>query len=177
MKEPFVGWFVFVVASYVLGHLLFTLGSFLDYPCDWIREALQSRKDLSLLKAATRVRDHYLRGEPERQAINTYKWSLASLTANHPSPAHESSLIMADSKLFRSMCATAIGSALVFAFQENWPIVGTIAVTILALFYRYYELRKKAIQQTYIYTVSLHSARCLIRGEAIAGGADIDAKN
>ena len=72
---------------------------------------------------------------------------------------------MAESKLFRSLTVAAL-SSLVFIIvgdkSGNWvPIIAVFAAGLIS-YYRYFELRLKAVEQAYIYVVTLDKANCLL---------------
>src|SRR5687768_12957285 len=105
------GWAVFLFASYLLGHLIFLLGSWLDEPYDWLRRhtlnaqiALMARRGRLLwwpvrvliwvvfkaernlaVDAASRIKQQSLGPLQSKDAINTFQWSKVLL--NEASPA------------------------------------------------------------------------------------------
>lgn len=124
------GWAVFLVASYLLGHFIFLLGSPLD---DWlynpIRKAtydaqlkqLAGGEDLSgsfsrfmanrffkkgsdrAVNKAVALRNQYLKPLEASTAVNAFQWSKARLALEHPQTLADVQSFEAHSKFFRSL--------------------------------------------------------------------------
>ena len=123
-------WVVFLTASYLLGHFVFLIGSWLldDFTYDPMRKAsygaqikqLAKGKQLSpallrwlsriffgkeldlAVKHASKIKEQYL-GLEASNAVNTFQWSKAKLTLEHPAAIESVHRFEADSKFFRSL--------------------------------------------------------------------------
>lgn len=125
-SEP-AKWAVFLLASYIVGNLVFMLSSFLDRTYDGFlrRRFFQNKYDLKFKTARhihwkhinTDARLNDLRqadilskadhdeimGDPEREIFNTFKWSQHFLLFNKPEALAAVQRVEADSKFFRSL--------------------------------------------------------------------------
>ena len=122
-------WVVFLAVSYLLGHLIFLGGSYLDRLYNVIRERLNPYGNESAYQCATRVRDSLI-DEAERKALNTFQWSRSVLLSRCPAAADDVHRLEADSKFFRSLLVVSALAAVVF-FSEGRPIEGSVAILFL----------------------------------------------
>lgn len=125
------GWVVFLFSSYLLGHFIFLVGSWLldDHVYDRIRKAtdqeqikrLAEGKKLSSVVTrslaaifikggsgeavgqAVKIKNHYLDPLNSSEAINAFQWCKAKLTLKHPEALAAVQRFEADSKFFRSL--------------------------------------------------------------------------
>lgn len=153
-SEP-ANWLVFLICAYFLGHLIFLLGSYIDWFYNLLRERFQPYGNTSAYQCTTRVRDAII-DETERKALNTFQWSRSILVAKCPACADDVHRLEADSKFFRSLlvvCALASG---VF-FSQGSALAGSGALALaVPCFARYYERRLKGTTQAYIHVLTLH---------------------
>jgi 8-oxo-dGTP pyrophosphatase MutT (NUDIX family) len=124
------GWAIFLFISYLAGHLIFLIGSWLldDYVYDPIRQATYARQveclaegqSLSPILArwlaglvfkknvddaliqAERIKRRQLVSLPGRSGVNTFQWSKAILALSHVEALATVQRFEADSKFFRS---------------------------------------------------------------------------
>lgn len=132
---------VFLVASYLLGHLAFILGSKLD---DWLYEPVRSataagsiarlakgerprcrcfqwlagllfgkEPDVAVTRARY-IKEAILRKLSAEKAINTYQWSKARLSKENPSGLAAVERFEADSKFFRSFAVVLVPLLVVY---------------------------------------------------------------
>jgi len=148
-------WAVFLVTSYFLGHLIFLGGAFIDPLYDRIRKKRNPYTNESAYQCATNIQ-HELLMNAENQAVSTFQWSRAILTAEFPAAAGHVHELEADSKFFRSLLIVLGLGGIVLLLRDRW-VEGIVAILLLgACFGRYYERRLKSTTQAYIYIITLH---------------------
>lgn len=180
------GWAVFLLTSWLLGHMTFLIGAGLldDHLYDPIRRAtLQAetgrlagggvassaltrwwaarlfKGDVDeLVERAVAIKDHHLSPVGAQRAINAFQWSKARLLLGHPEASVAVERFEAASKFFRSL-------VVVFAFAIPWDVLrGTGALAGLALpmlvlsLWRYVDQRVKSTSQAYRYVIALEAA-------------------
>jgi 8-oxo-dGTP pyrophosphatase MutT (NUDIX family) len=177
------GWASFLFMSYLLGHLVFLLGSWLDEFYDWARRytlstqiALLARRDRLLpwlaraliwlvfkgernlaVNRAVRIKQQALEPLGAEDSINTFQWCKALLNVESPQSLAVVQRLEADSKFFRSFSVVLVLILIILPLQHKWPIVGVPVVLALLLlaFWRYMEQRFKSINQTYWSVITL----------------------
>lgn len=148
-------WAVFLICSYFLGHLIFLIGSYIDYLYNAIRERRNPYGNESAYQCATRVRDSMV-DEAERKALNTFQWAKSILITKYPAAAEDVHRLEADSKFFRSLLVVCVLSSIVF-FTNERMLESIMALALAPLcFARYYERRLKSTTQAYIYIIVMH---------------------
>ena len=149
------GWVVFLVASYFLGHLIFLGGAYIDPLYDKIRKRRNPYTNESAYQCATNLRRELLKGS-ENDAVSTFQWARAILTAEFPPAAGHVHELEADSKFFRSLLIVLTLSGIVLLVRNQW-VEGLVALILVgACFGRYYERRLKSTTQAYIYIITLY---------------------
>ncbi|HTA42203.1 MAG TPA: NUDIX domain-containing protein [Bryobacteraceae bacterium] len=165
----------FLVASYLLGHLIFLLGSWLDELYDVARRytlntqiELLSRRGTLLpwpfraaiwgifkqernlaVNCARDLRNRQLGTVGAAAAVNTFQWSKAWLTENKPKSLAVVQRFEADSKFFRCFVVVLLIKIGTWSFRRPWHLTG-IAIGLLPLaMWRYMEQRFKATNQAY----------------------------
>lgn len=125
-------WAAFLLASYLFGHLIFLLGSWLDEFYDWarrytlstqitllarrgrllpwharalIRLVFKGERNLAVDRAA-KIKQQALDAVQAKDAVNTFQWSKAWLNAESPASLAGVQRFEADSKFFR--CFTVV---------------------------------------------------------------------
>jgi 8-oxo-dGTP pyrophosphatase MutT (NUDIX family) len=176
-------WLVFGFASYLAGHFIFLLSAFVldDHVYDRVRRAtpVGERRHLAsggrpssrLARWLARVSAAGTADEAVRQAellremdlgrlgatrsINTFQWSKARLTLDHPEASVSVQRFEADSKFFRSL-------VVVLPIAGIWgAAAGHIALAIwsvpltMAAFVRYVDQRVKATRQAYWFIITI----------------------
>jgi ADP-ribose pyrophosphatase YjhB (NUDIX family) len=179
------GWLAFLFASYLLGHVVFAVGSLLD---DWIYDPLRrcaygglldrladgrdlpawpvralartifGREDNAAVTRAGAIRRAALGPLSAEGAINTYQWSKALLDQENPTGLAVVQRFEADSKFFRSMVVILV-VALCTSPWQDWPWGLTVALAALVpvAAWRYMEQRWKATNQAYRSVLTLVS--------------------
>jgi 8-oxo-dGTP pyrophosphatase MutT (NUDIX family) len=176
-------WAAFLFASYLLGHLVFLLGSWLDEFYDWARRytlntqiALLARRNHLLpwpartliwlvfksernlaVNRAVRIKQRALGSLGAEDSINTFQWCKALLNVESPPSLAVVQRLEADSKFFRSFAVVLVLILLLWPLQHKWPIIGIpilLGLLLLAL-WRYMEQRFKSINQTYWSVITL----------------------
>ena len=176
-------WAVFLFTSYLFGHLIFLLGSWLDEIYDWGRRytlnaqvtmlarrgrllpwpirvliwlVFKRERNLAVDRAA-KIKQQALAALQAKDAINTFQWSKAWLNAESPASLAVVQRFEADSKFFRCFTVVLLLLLAVWPLQHKWPLTGipvVLALLLLAL-WRYMEQRFKATNQAYWSVITL----------------------
>ena len=173
----------FLLAAYLVGHLVFLLSAWLDELWDWARRhtldaqvvelARRSRllpwparalvwlafkrEDGAALAQTIRLMEHALDPLQARGAVNAFQWSKALLRLESPSSLAVVERFEADSKFFRSLTVVLLVLVVTWSLHDLWPPVGVpvaLALVVLAL-WRYGEQRLKSINQAYWSVITL----------------------
>ena len=123
------GWVAFFLASYLFGHLLFLLGSWLDTFYDWVRNytlnaqirllarhgkllpwitraliwlVFKDERNIAVERAKA-IKHMALRPLQAEQSVNTFQWCKALLNIESPASLAVVQRFEADSKFFRSL--------------------------------------------------------------------------
>lgn len=179
-------WVVFVFLAYLLGHIVFLIGSFLDdlvyqplrdgsragqllrlasgeaLSARWIRQ-LAARKwmfgrgaDAAVLQVL-RLKARLLRGA--NGAINAFQWAKAFLSKEHPEGLAIVNRFEADSKFFRSFAVVLVILAIAYAIEGAPARTLTCLVLMLLSLWRYIEQRFKATQQAYWFVITANASK------------------
>lgn len=177
------GWAAFLFASYLFGHLVFLLGSWLDEFYDWARRhtlnaqitriarrgrllpwparalvwlVFKRERNLAVRRASW-IKQQALGPLQADDAINTFQWSKALLSADSPASLVVVQRFEADSKFFRCFTVVLLLLFIAWPWQDRWPAAGLPFVLILLLLalWRYMEQRHKAINQAYWSVITL----------------------
>jgi 8-oxo-dGTP pyrophosphatase MutT (NUDIX family) len=177
---------VFLFASYLIGHLVFLLGAFLDewvygwlrkrtpsgqigrlaegesLSPRWIRRLVQTdfffgkQADAAVTKAV-QIKTLALRPISAEGAVNAYQWCKARLSAEHPEGLLAVQRFEADSKFFRSFVFVLLALGAVFLFGRHWvPLLVCVGLLPPALL-RYIDQRFKGTQQAYWFVITLEA--------------------
>ena len=166
---------VFLFGSYLLGHLIFLLGAWLDELYDAIRTRVRpaqiqqlardgcalnlptrflvwlffKRESNAAVTQAARLRRAYLAPIGASEAMNTFQWSKALLNVESPDSLATVHRFEADSKFFRCFVIVLIALA-VFWFRQGQVALGITALVLLPFAaWRYADQRLKATNQAY----------------------------
>jgi 8-oxo-dGTP pyrophosphatase MutT (NUDIX family) len=180
------GWAIFLVSSYLLGHFLFFIGSWLDdFAYDPLRTMTKKgqirrlldgrnlspivlrglawicfRKDPDVaVERVLPIKQAYLKRIDAPRSINAFQWCKAKLATEHVDALATVNRFEADSKFFRSfvpVMLVILGMAL--RYRQWWLSTWSFVAMVLA-FLRYMEQRFKSTQQAYWYILTLESSR------------------
>jgi 8-oxo-dGTP pyrophosphatase MutT (NUDIX family) len=193
-------WAAFLTASYLFGHLIFLLGSWLDEFYDWARHytlntqiALLARRGHLLhwparalvwlvfkrernlaVDRAGKIRQRALGSLQARDTINTFQWCKALLNVESPASLAVVQRFEADSKFFRCFTVVLLLLLAVWPWHHQWPLVGipvVLALLLLAL-WRYMEQRFKATNQAYWSVIALTAKDGKVAFDKTAPAAD-----
>lgn len=191
-------WMVFLFASYLLGHLIFLVGSYLDVPYDALRKStllgqidrLAQGKGLTgrqlrklaerlfkggpddAVKRVLRLRALYLTPIEANGSVNAFQWCKARLSKEHPEGLALVNRFEADQKFFRSLAVVALLMAAVELFQcELGLMLVSLIVAVFALL-RFVDQRFKSTQQAYWLVVTLESTSKDLRPPWVMKDAD-----
>jgi ADP-ribose pyrophosphatase YjhB (NUDIX family) len=179
------GWIAFLLSSYLLGHLIFLLGSALldDHVYDRIRTATYKEQISRLargeglpwvltrwlsrhlikpvsdqaVRQVVAIKDNRLDPLQASSAINAFQYSKARLAMEHPEALETVQRFEADSKFFRSLLVVLFVLLLWgLIVSRPWVAVASVPLLVLA-FWRYVDQRVKATNQAYWYIITLES--------------------
>lgn len=155
------GWVIFLFAAYLLGHIVFLIGSYLDNLYDPVRKLLWPKEtDKAYLQAEALKKK--LLGSEKAGAINTFQWARAVLTLSHPQGMAEVARLEADSKFFRSLMVVLAILFITVIWQGARDLTPVVLGVLLVLSYmRYTERRYKSTEQAYRYMIVLASQKKL----------------
>lgn len=181
------GWIVFLFSSYLFGHFIFLVGSWLldDHVYDPIRRATYKsqigelakgkqlswrwvrwlarylfKKDVDIAVSRTaKIKEYYLSPVNATSTINAFQWSKAKLTLERPGAMATVQRFEADSKFFRSLVVVLV-FLILWALLSGRPAIAPIGIALLPLAaWRYKDQRVKATNQAYWYVITLESQR------------------
>ncbi len=175
----------FGVSSYVLGHLIFLLGSYLDPAYDrWFRRR-KTHQDDGAYRAAGKLRSSNP-GTLPGASFSTFKWCRAYVSLRSASARSELDYYEATSKFFRSLVVLLTFVALGVLFSRIGSSAGEavlpasrLALAALAAvlgclcFFRFCDQRWKLTESTYAYAVLISTMKpSSLRAEHAATSAD-----
>ncbi len=176
-------WAVFLFASYLFGHLIFLLGSWLDEAYDWARRytlntqtTLLARRGRPLpwlaraliwlvfkrernlaVERPSKLKRQALGPLQAQDAVNTFRWCKALMNSESPAGLAVVLRFEADSKFFRCFAVVLLLLLIAWQWQHQWSPAGipiVLALLLLAL-WRYMEQRYKATNQAYWSVITL----------------------
>ncbi len=176
-------WAAFLFASYLAGHLVFLLGSWLDEIYDWIRGYTANEQIRRLARGGAmlpwpiramvwlvfkhernvavdrvgKIKEKALHPVRGKHAVNNFQWCKALLSIESPASLAAVNRFEADSKFFR--CFTVVVLLLLAGWpgHQKWPRGGVpVALALLMLsLWRYMEQRFKSTNQAYWSVITL----------------------
>jgi 8-oxo-dGTP pyrophosphatase MutT (NUDIX family) len=193
-------WVAFLFASYLFGHLIFLLGSWLDEFYDWARRytlntqiAMLARRGRLLpwlaraliwlvfkgernlaVGRAGKIKQQTLGNLQAVDAINNFQWCKVLLNAENPASLAVVQRFEADSKFFRCLTILLLLLLAAWPLQHRWPLIGVplVLVVLLLALWRYMEQRFKATNQAYwsVITLTAQGGKVYIAKVARAAG-------
>jgi hypothetical protein len=149
----------FAMVAYVLGHLIFLLGAYLDSAYDRRMRRQRSWRDEGTYRAAAAIR---AKRTPslDGASFSTFKWCRAFVALHAPTAKQELEYYEATSKFFRSLVVlfALIAAALVASQMQQLPanrlvLAATAAVLGWLCFLRFCDQRSKLTELAYAYVV------------------------
>jgi cell division protein FtsW (lipid II flippase) len=159
-------WVVFFFASYLLGHFVFLLATFIDSIFyDPARKTFKpSSTDLAFQKAKVITR-RQLQEEDGEEAVNPFQWAKARMNLAFPAALSEVKRHESDSKFFRSLVVVFLAIAVVQSTRSACINVVICILFSLLSFWRYFDQRWKSTQVAYIHLIAMEDL-----GHEIPGG-------
>ncbi|TAP42885.1 NUDIX domain-containing protein [Arthrobacter sp. S39] len=180
-------WAAFLVASYLVGHLVFLLGSWLDGIYDLLRSrtlnrqvsdvanrgrllgwparvcvALVFKRERNLaVDRVVKIKEQALGGLQAKDAINSFQWCKALLNVESRESLAVVQRFEADSKFFRCFTVVLLVLLAAWPFHQKWTPAGipvVLGLLLLAL-WRYMEQRYKATNQAYWSVITLEARK------------------
>ena len=189
------GWIAFLVASYLLGHFAFLLGSWLDEFYDWLRRRTLDKQITQVLQRGrnfrwwvrglvwlTFKRDHNRAVERAgkikerslirlhaKDSLNTFQWCKAFLTIESPESLGVVQRFEADSKFFRCFVVVLLVMIGLSWPARDWKLALAGALLLLLAIVRYMDQRLKATNQAYwsVITLTAQRSRLAIPTESV----------
>jgi len=180
-------WVIFLFSSYLVGHFVFLLGSWLldDHAYDpirqgtyaeqvsrlakggklspswasWLAARLLKRNTDEAVRLAIKVKEHYLDDLNASSAINAFQWCKAKLKLKHAEAIAAVERFEADSKFFRSLVIVLLFVVPWAFFKKPLGVAIASSFMLLLAFWRYVDQRVKATNQAYWYIITLESER------------------
>ena len=175
------GWVAFLVASYLLGHLVFLLGSWLDEFYDWLRGrtlnhqihrlARESktfrwwvrglvwlvfkRERNHAVELAGKIRESSLAKVHGKKSVNNFQWCKALLTLESSESLAVVERLEADSKFFRCFLIVMVVGMGFLLWDHRWKLTIAAAALIPLVLWRYMEQRFKSTNQAYWAVIAL----------------------
>jgi ADP-ribose pyrophosphatase YjhB (NUDIX family) len=176
-------WIAFGIISYLAGHLLFLIGSWLDLVYDLLRRRTINRqieralrgddvsprfvramvwlvfkreRDLAVARAGD-IKEQALDPLSAANAVNTYQWSKAFLNAESPSALAAVQRVEADSKFFRCFTVLLLVLLLLWWWWQPHPVIAVVVLLVLLplSFWRFMDQRFKATNQAYWFVIAI----------------------
>jgi hypothetical protein len=149
------GWVVFAFSSYLLGHFVFLVGSYVDPLYNRLRRRfIPKEKDLTYLRAKA-IKEKRLADNPREMLMNTFQWAKATMQLRSPGALVEVRRHEADSKFFRSLIVVLLVIVIFLIARGAWLESIFCLVLVGASFGRYAEQRWKAAQRAYEYLLAI----------------------
>lgn len=148
-------WLAFIFFSYLIGHVIFMIGSKIDGFYDYHRKIKNPCINESAFQCASQIKHKFL-SETERKAVNTYMWSMSILTTHYSDALVEINRLVADSKFFRSLVVIIPIISLIFTVSGNYWHAVIIILFIVPCYLRYYDRRLKSTTRAYQYIIMLN---------------------
>lgn len=172
---------VFLVTSYLIGHLIFLLGTWLDefYDRDrrltlnkqikllanrgkllpWMSRAaiwlvFKRESDIAVNRAG-KIKEEMLKGLQAKDAINNFQWCKALLAKEYPDNLATVHRFEADSKFFRCFVIVLLALVVLWSCQQKWLLAGFGFALIPLAMWRYMEQRYKSTNQAYWSVITL----------------------
>src|SRR5262249_6167075 len=159
LRGDTASWIVFIFAAYLLGHIVFLIGSYLDKFYGPIRKAFWPATEDFAYVQAREIKRRFI-SELDGEPINTFQWSKVVLSLQHPPGLVEVARFEADSKFFRTL--VVVLTILLVSVIWHGPrdlLIPALLMLIALSFWRYVERRYKSTQQAYWYVIVLHTPR------------------
>lgn len=154
-------WALLLVSAYILGHILFALGSYWDS----LYQKIKPKGNDPLLDRVHEIRA--LNDAQDCKAINKYQWCKTVLSSQHAEGYAEVIRKEADSKLFRSLLVPLILSIVIVFLDRQYLWSLGFALLFLVTFLRYREQRFKACTIAYTQVIVLQQLGKLFKQESI----------
>lgn len=143
-------WTVLAVASYVIGHVLFAIGSYWDYLYDKHKPSGNE----PLLKKIDKIRSK-IDTKKGVEGINHYKWCRSALSILHTEGLNEVMRKEADSKLFRSLIIPLIIFIFYWIINSHYIAASLSLLSAITSYLRYRGQRFKACEVAYTHVIVL----------------------
>ena len=147
-------WIAFLFFSYLMGHIVFMIGSRIDPVYDFHRKILNPYTNESAYQCATRIKHDFL-NDIEAKSLNTYQWATSILATSYPEAMAEVNRLVADSKFFRSLVVIIPLIGVVFVTGGHYLHAAIVMLFIVPCYLRYYGRRLKSTTRAYQYIIML----------------------
>jgi len=163
LPESTVGqWVAFIVTAYLVGQIIFLLGSFLDGLFESLRKwrleqgAISAIDNDQLYFAVQILKNRTFEDELTPAPLNNFQWAKSVLVQEDQNAIAEVNRLEADSKFFRSLSVLSSISIFLIGYNTN-DLVGLALIVIsIMCFLRYYERRLKSNTLAYLHLLTLY---------------------
>jgi len=168
LPEPVaVQWLAYFVIAYLIGQIIFLLGSFLDGIFESLRKWRLEQGSISavdndqLYFAVQILKNKTFEDELTPVPLNNFQWAKSVLVQEDQNGIVEVNRLEADSKLFRSLSVVSFVSVFMIGLNSN-DMIGLILIGLTILcFVRYYERRLKSNTLAYLHLVTFYRLKGL----------------
>jgi hypothetical protein len=152
-------WVVFFFASYLLGHFVFLIASFLDsFAYDPARRWWKPINADRAYQTAKAIKSRHVR-EKDQEVVNTFQWVKAKMNLEFPASLSELKRYESDSKFFRSLVIVFLAIAAGQVLRGEWlSALGCVIFSSFS-FWRYFDQRWKSTQIAYTYLIAMEDLR------------------
>lgn len=152
-------WAAYLFASYILGHIVFMIGSNLDTAYDaWRRREKPTDRDRTF-RAEDALRKR-INPALDGAEFSTLKWAKSYIQIHSPAARVEIDRFEATSKFFRSFVVIAVALTAHFLLAEHRPALALAALLLAILSYRrFFDQRWKATELSYATVCILEATR------------------
>lgn len=147
-------WVAFLFFSYLIGHIVFMIGSSIDTLYDYHRKRRNPYTNESAYQCATEIKQKLLT-EVESKSLNTYQWATSILTTDYPDAMAEVNRLVADSKFFRSLVVIIPLVSIIFVAGGHLAHAIIVILFIFPCYMRYYGRRLKSTTRAYQFIIML----------------------
>jgi len=154
-NTEFVSVMTFFISSYLFGHIVFRIGSYLD---DYIYDPLKKKKLLAKdQRALEQVKDirrtTYHNSDQDLDVVNTFEWSYFRVARISNDAISEIDRYLADSKFFRGLIIVMLFEIPFLLNKGFWIVVIISGLVMIFSLFQYFEKRTEATKTLYKYVI------------------------
>ena len=161
-------WLAFVIAAYLIGQVIFLLGSFLDGLFESLRKwrleqgAISAVDNDQLYFAVQILKNIIFDDELTPAPLNNFQWAKSVLVQEDQNAIAEVNRLEANSNFFRSLSVVSFMSIFFIGFNTSDLIGIALIVLTIICFHRYYERRLKSNTLAYLHVLTFYRLNGLV---------------